>query len=76
MHRKPSRSILCVVVVPQKLSVVRNALHRFLSGTPAEFTDLKFVARGSGHEVTRVKASGNAVVQFNIITKVSNRIAI
>eukprot|EP00793_Prasinoderma_coloniale_P006556 PRCOL_00001386-RA len=49
-----------------------SALQQFtswLAGTPAEFTDIKFPARGDGREVTRVKSTGTAKVTLNVLTK-------
>lgn len=43
----------------------------FLAGSPAEFTDAKFPAVGHGREVTRVRSTGTATVQFNVMIKVS-----
>ena len=41
----------------------------WLSGTPAEFYDAKFVARGEHRDVTRVRATGLVKVQLNVLTK-------
>ena len=38
----------------------------WLSGTPAEFYDAKFVARGEHRDVTRVRATGLVKVQLNM----------
>lgn len=36
---------------------------------PAEFSDPKFPSRSEGREVTRVKSTGMAVLQLNVMTK-------
>jgi len=36
---------------------------------PAEFTDPKFPSVGHGREVTRVKSTGTALVQLNVMIK-------
>ena len=41
----------------------------WLSGTPAEFYDAKFVARGEHRDVTRVRATGLVKLQLNVLTK-------
>ncbi|GAQ83918.1 B9 domain-containing protein [Klebsormidium nitens] len=41
----------------------------WIAGMPAEFSDPKFPASGEGREVTRVRSTGTALVQLNIITK-------
>ena len=40
------------------------------AGNPAEFTDAKFPAMGHGREVTRVKSTGVATVNLNVMIKV------
>ena len=41
----------------------------WITGVPAEFTDPRFVCRGEGREVTRVRSSGSLEIQLNVITK-------
>lgn len=40
----------------------------WLTGTPPEYFDAKFVAESEGREVTRVASAGQATVRFNIVT--------
>ena len=44
-------------------------LTSWLAGTPAEFTDPKFPARGDDREVTRVRSTGTARVTLNVLTR-------
>ena len=56
LYRPPSASVL-------------QQFTSWLAGTPAEFTDPKFPARGDGREVTGVKSAGTAKVTLNLLTK-------
>ncbi|CAM9290049.1 unnamed protein product [Laminaria digitata] len=49
-----------------------SALQRFrawVSGAYPEFFDSKFVTRGEGREVTRVRRSGMVKVSFDVMTR-------
>uniref|UniRef100_A0A7S0QX76 B9 domain-containing protein 1 n=1 Tax=Pyramimonas obovata TaxID=1411642 RepID=A0A7S0QX76_9CHLO len=41
----------------------------WIAGNPAEFTDAKFPAMGHGREVTRVRSTGVATVNLNVMIK-------
>ena len=50
-------------------SSIWQRISAFLTNSPPEFFDSKFVAQGKGREVTRVKSNGSIKVTFNVITK-------
>ncbi|CAM9136453.1 unnamed protein product [Ascophyllum nodosum] len=53
---------------PQPSSMLQR-LRSWLSGAYPEFFDSKFVARGEGREVTRVKRSGAVKVSLDVMTR-------
>lgn len=40
----------------------------WLTGTPPEYFDAKFVAESAGREITRVASAGTATVRLNVVT--------
>lgn len=53
---------------PMSASLLQQFV-QWVSGSPPEFTDQKFPAAGYGREVTRVKSTGAALVQLNVLIK-------
>ncbi|OQR82479.1 hypothetical protein ACHHYP_15963 [Achlya hypogyna] len=51
---------------PQSSSKLQSFI-AWLSASPPEFFDPKFIAQGEGRELTRVSSQGVATVEFNIV---------